>query len=837
MRYIFGAPEGLQRYAVQNHIRLNRTSGVLLTRLTPDGVGGLPGFLLTLADSPAAAASGVVDVASAGAGGPGLSLHGPSGTHLLLDAIRTYVNYRDLSLVASESAAVSRDAVEAEGPGASSATEGPVGADAMARLVATLGDAAVTNDLVDIHAVSIKSTSTRSNESGAAGAKRPRDATDGPNGDGVPPAHGAGSDPVASWPPPPPPAGSLLTIAATDVVPDACCYVCRLPDVPGKFLPQKAASLGVPRGPAYGKLTRGEAVVAANGRTVTPEDVMEPATPGPVLVVLDCPDESYLPALLESRALRACMDPELHGRVACIAHLAPASVLRDQRYRDWAAGFGPDATHLVPSLASTAGRPVMRGGAALQAKLNALDARFFPLPLSLAVPAQGDPSMADLEGFRGTAASADLLKYTVRPLARRGTDDSDVAEPVVAATVVSEAKEAAPEAFELADAARSAPPRDAPPSLASIAPGSAVLRVLGTGSAVPSKYRNVTSTAFDFGPGRGTLLADAGEGSVGQLERALGVDGTREFFSRLAFVWISHIHADHHVGLPLVLQTAELAGAPPPLVVGPRPLLRTLRGHLRAAPLRMRWIDSAVLCADPAYLGSVGRTSRAMPGTAPASGVEDWAVEDVQGDTPPEGEADPSAPSSPLASPTAGSKRSRPWDGLPSGAAAILAAVRERLGLSLLGCVAVQHCSHATGLVLHSKDGWRIVLSGDTRPCRAVALAARGVDLLVHEATFEASMAADAKAKNHSTIGEALSVAARAKPFVTLLTHFSQRYPRVPDFEGVAEGDAKALENKLAIAFDQMKIDLADLPVIHTTLKPVSELLKEDEEAADADEE
>lgn len=42
----------------------------------------------------------------------------------------------------------------------------------------------------------------------------------------------------------------------------------------------QAASLGVPRGPLFGKLVKGEEVMAANGQVVRPADVMEPATPG-----------------------------------------------------------------------------------------------------------------------------------------------------------------------------------------------------------------------------------------------------------------------------------------------------------------------------------------------------------------------------------------------------------------------------------------------------------------------------------------------------------------------------------------------------------------------------
>jgi len=76
---------------------------------------------------------------------------------------------------------------------------------------------------------------------------------------------------------------------------------------------------------------------------------------------------------------------------------------------------------------------------------------------------------------------------------------------------------------------------------------------LGTGSALPSKHRSVSSIWLRVdGAGRGILL-DAGEGSFGQMARlGLGVD-------QLLCVWISHMHADHHLGLVRILaQHAQL---------------------------------------------------------------------------------------------------------------------------------------------------------------------------------------------------------------------------------------------------------------------------------------
>jgi len=51
-------------------------------------------------------------------------------------------------------------------------------------------------------------------------------------------------------------------------------------DRPGKFDIERAISLGVPAGPLFGKLQKGEAVILADGRTIHPEDVLGEPRPG-----------------------------------------------------------------------------------------------------------------------------------------------------------------------------------------------------------------------------------------------------------------------------------------------------------------------------------------------------------------------------------------------------------------------------------------------------------------------------------------------------------------------------------------------------------------------------
>lgn len=134
-----------------------------------------------------------------------------------------------------------------------------------------------------------------------------------------------------------------------------------------------------------------------------------------------------------------------------------------------------------------------------------------------------------------------------------------------------------------------------------------------------------------------------------------------------------------------------------------------------------------------------------------------------------------------------------------------------------LRSVAVQHCRDSYGVVLDFKNGMKVVYSGDCRPSASLIAAGAGCDLLIHEATFGDERCDDAVKKRHCTASEALSVAARMRVGsnikkhekgargggysghmaagssqlreitndspdgqsvgLTILTHFSQRYP------------------------------------------------------------
>ena len=69
--------------------------------------------------------------------------------------------------------------------------------------------------------------------------------------------------------------------------------------------------------------------------------------------------------------------------------------------------------------------------------------------------------------------------------------------------------------------------------------------------------------------------------------------------------------------------------------------------------------------------------------------------------------------------------------------------------------------------------------SGDTRPCHGLIAAGQNATWLIHEATFEDELHADAKAKRHCTITDALSVAAQygASPVAPVVPARAQAPP------------------------------------------------------------
>lgn len=147
----------------------------------------------------------------------------------------------------------------------------------------------------------------------------------------------------------------------------------------------------------------------------------------------------------------------------------------------------------------------------------------------------------------------------------------------------------------------------------------------------------------------------------------------------------------------------------------------------------------------------------------------------------------------------------------------------ERMGLEDLKVCFVKHCPHAFGVTVTMKNLMvsaenpsptvKITYSGDTMPCESLINIGKNSDILIHEATMEDDLKKEARAKLHSTVSEAIEVGQKMNARFVILTHFSQRYARIP----------LLMKNhpNVAIGFDNMEVTLNDLPMMHLMYEPL----------------
>lgn len=140
------------------------------------------------------------------------------------------------------------------------------------------------------------------------------------------------------------------------------------------------------------------------------------------------------------------------------------------------------------------------------------------------------------------------------------------------------------------------------------------------------------------------------------------------------------------------------------------------------------------------------------------------------------------------------------------------------LGLQYLRTCGVVHCPSAFGITVtinQQNEPFKLTYSGDTKPCDALVELGLDSTLLIHEATMEDELLEDALVKMHSTVSQAIEQGLKMNAKYTLLTHFSQRYAKIPRIE-------QRLVENVGIAFDNMEVvlsDLNDLNVLYPTMK------------------
>ncbi len=297
------------------------------------------------------------------------------------------------------------------------------------------------------------------------------------------------------------------------------------------------------------------------------------------------------------------------------------------------------------------------------------------------------------------------------------------------------------------------------------------LTFLGTGAATPTVDRNVAGLAVHR-EGE-TILFDCGEGSQRQMMR-YGVGFT------FAEIFFTHYHADHILGVTGLLRTLGLMDRTAPVTLyGPRGAERVLSAAITLGiernkfPIEIREIRAGDRLTRADYDIVVFETEHR------ADTVGFALAEHLRlGRFHPERALELGIPEGPL------------WGRLHRGETITLDDGRVVRPEDLVG---------------EPRHGRTVVYSGDTRPHLPLIEAARGADLLVHEATFGGDELERARETGHSTAAEAARVAAEAGVRRLVLTHISPRYGR-DAAELLAE--ARAIFPETIIARDGLTVDV-----------------------------
>ncbi|KAI5635446.1 tRNase Z endonuclease domain-containing protein [Phthorimaea operculella] len=717
-RYLFNCGEQTQRLAHEHKVKLSRLDHIFITSKTWKNIGGLPGLSLTLQD----------------VGVPSITLHGPEGLDDLYTATSRFVIMKDMKVTMAQ-CSPKEDFQD----------------NVMSVKYVVLGpdDESILPDLK--HA-----------------AKRPRISEDPDQsfeefmhddtdyyrrGDSAGDAKKQSKDPLVK---------SSTTNAndakkkRTDnylnklqkMTQCTVSYICTLNKRLGTLDLAKCVERGVKPGPLLGQLKSGQDVVLPDGTLVLSKDVKTPDDPGPVFIVLDVPDISYLKEEEFSKHFANGENPP-ENIPSLIVHYSPPGNTC----------LGSEAVHRT------------------QHKLHLLDADIFPLLKDVSVPAvwgtvpTAENSPVRLKGmeevknkialaqFQNIIAMAGSHRHPVndhgdhveliegrslsifhlRPKKQldRSAEPKLNIEEYIQETMSMEGFVDSLEKFRrLVDAKRLSNP-DSTKEYPKVV-------FLGTGSCIPSKTRNTSSIVVHVDE-NSSILLDCSEGTFGQLVRFYGPKRVNAFLRTLKAIYVSHLHADHHIGLIGVLQARRLAFEETnPDYMDPV--------HLLAPGQIMSWLS-----LYDQHFEKISQDYTLLPNQSllmdkdPASGSPD-----------------------------------------------ITSAVLAKLGVSNITTCFVPHCPNAFGVAIEIGEH-KITYSGDTLPCEKLIKLGQNSTLLIHEATMEDELADEARMKMHSTTSQAIDIGRKMDAKYTVLTHFSQRYARLPRLNANILSAGIAFDNMQAI--------------------------------------
>jgi ribonuclease Z len=564
------------------------------------------------------------------------------------------------------------------------------------------------------------------------------------------------------------PGALVQSLPPTEPAKESISYIVRNHKQRGKFKPEVAKELKVTEGRNWAQLAAGNSVLNDDGETITPDMVLGPGKEGGGFAVVDLPDPSYIQPLIDRPEW--CNEKIMTG-VGAVVWICDKNVAADPRLHGFMQKFS-NMEHLISSPDYCLNGIGFDSAAASTTRLRKVDPERYRVPIHDDQQHDVAPPNGGSDDFH-SHSNAQSLPEGVR-IARRGhivqlepmldLNEKQIIPPLNIAEVEKRvSRKVLDEAAIAQEATKTCPDQDVA-WLSSLPDPEAEIITLGTGSALPSKYRNVSSTLVRV-PGWGSLLFDCGENTLGQLKRVFSREELKQVLEELKLIFISHMHADHHLGTASVIKAwyEEVHGCrPAPAVPADADKEAATFEHgprlaIISEPAMVHWLAEYAAVEDYGY-------SRLAPLIiSPARPHKEERSQLIW-----------------FVAPSEQSQLSRPE-------AKTYVVPPSTLGLADIQAVQVRHCHGARAVSITLPSGFKASYSGDCRPTLSFTQIGKGSTICVHEATFDDELQGDAEAKQHSTTSEALGVAQAMGAKACVLTHFSQRYQKIPVLErGVA---------------------------------------------------
>ncbi|EDO15632.1 hypothetical protein Kpol_489p13 [Vanderwaltozyma polyspora DSM 70294] len=582
----------------------------------------------------------------------------------------------------------------------------------------------------------------------------------------------------------------------------------------GKFKVKEAINLGIPKGPLFSKLANGESITLEDGTVILPEQVLEKERNVSKVLILDIPNDNYIPHFKEKFKNYDFED------LSVIYYFLDEDITIGKELIEFMEIFPDSIQHIVSHSLISPNTVTFKGSAITLLKLKSLQVDNYNLPRTdriyskeffdcfnknlpsdvSVIQQQEEPLTSTIDGknvhvyrqntilkldpftkdsndlrYKITNKNSDIVdwkKYYDQFL-KPFSDEIGSVDDVVNSQINTNNYNNTIEKSRRVE-----------------------IVTLGTGSALPSKYRNVVSTLIkvpyinkDNSIENRCVLLDAGENTLGTILRMFSSIDCKKLFKDLKMIYLSHLHADHHLGIISILEEWYKYNQEDKDAII----------YLVTPWQYNKFIHEWLNLEKPEILERI----RYISGEHLVSG--NFVRREIQPITIEEFDSMLKLPA----------KKKQKLSFVEDSSYRDLKAINtmyQDLKIKSFQTCRAKHCNWAYSNTITfytnsnpSNNTFKVSYSGDTRP--NIKSFAQDIgyksDLLIHEATLDNELIEDAILKRHCTIDEAIEVSNSMEANKLILTHFSQRYPKLPQIDN----NKLILAKEYCFAFDGMIVD------------------------------